>query len=346
MGAADRRGQGGVPRLAGHLAGPAHPDPVRVPRAAQRPQGRARRDHHRRARQGALRRARRGLARPGGRGVRLRHAAPAQGVDDRERLDRRRRALGAPAARRGGHHQPVQLPGHGADVVLPDRHRGRQHRHPQAEREGPDRGATGWPSCGRRPGCPTASSTSCTATRRRSTRCSPTPTSPRSPSSGSTPIAKYVYETGTAHGKRVQALGGAKNHMVVLPDADLDLAADQAVNAGFGSAGERCMAISAVLAVGEIADELVAKIADRAEKLHTGDGTRGCDMGPLVTVRGARPGLRLRRRRRGRRGQARRRRARRAAGRRRRAASSSARRCSTTSTPTCRSTPTRSSGRC
>ena len=101
---------------------------------------------------------------------------------------------------------------------------------------------------------------------------------------GSTPIAKYVYETGTAHGKRVQALGGAKNHMVVLPDADLDLAADQAVNAGFGSAGERCMAISAVLAVGEIADELVAKIAERAEGLQTGDGTRGCDMGPLVTA--------------------------------------------------------------
>ncbi len=100
---------------------------------------------------------------------------------------------------------------------------------------------------------------------------------------GSTPIAKYVYETGTTHGKRVQALGGAKNHMVVLPDADLDLAADQAINAGFGSAGERCMAISAVVAVGEIADELVAKIADRAEKLHTGDGTRACDMGPLVT---------------------------------------------------------------
>ena len=81
---------------------------------------------------------------------------------------------------------------------------------------------------------------------------------------GSTPIARYVYETGTTHGKRVQALGGAKNHMLVLPDADLDLAADQAVNAGFGSAGERCMAISAVLAVGEIGDELVAKIAERA----------------------------------------------------------------------------------
>jgi malonate-semialdehyde dehydrogenase (acetylating)/methylmalonate-semialdehyde dehydrogenase len=100
---------------------------------------------------------------------------------------------------------------------------------------------------------------------------------------GSTPIARYVYETGTQHGKRVQALGGAKNHMVVLPDADLDLAADQAINAGFGSAGERCMAISALVAVGDIADELVDKIKDRAVALRTGDGTRDCDMGPLVT---------------------------------------------------------------
>jgi malonate-semialdehyde dehydrogenase (acetylating)/methylmalonate-semialdehyde dehydrogenase len=101
---------------------------------------------------------------------------------------------------------------------------------------------------------------------------------------GSTPVAKYVYETATANGKRVQALGGAKNHMIVLPDADLDLAADAAINAGFGSAGERCMAISALLAVGEIADELVAKIAVRAASLRTGDGLRGCDMGPLVTA--------------------------------------------------------------
>ncbi len=100
---------------------------------------------------------------------------------------------------------------------------------------------------------------------------------------GSTPVARYVYETATRHGKRVQALGGAKNHMVVLPDADLDLAADQAVSAGFGSAGERCMAISVLVAVGPVADDLVAKIADRTRGLRTGDGTRGCDMGPLVT---------------------------------------------------------------
>ncbi len=100
---------------------------------------------------------------------------------------------------------------------------------------------------------------------------------------GSTPIARYVYERSSANGKRVQALGGAKNHMVVLPDADLDLAADQAVSAGFGSAGERCMAISVLVAVGPVADDLVAKIADRTRGLRTGDGTRGSDMGPLVT---------------------------------------------------------------
>src|SRR3954447_24291016 len=100
---------------------------------------------------------------------------------------------------------------------------------------------------------------------------------------GSTPIARYVYENGTRSGKRVQALGGAKNHMMVLPDADLDLAADAAVNAGFGSAGERCMAISTVVAVGGVGDDLVARIAARAATLRTGDGRRGCDMGPLVT---------------------------------------------------------------
>jgi malonate-semialdehyde dehydrogenase (acetylating) / methylmalonate-semialdehyde dehydrogenase len=100
---------------------------------------------------------------------------------------------------------------------------------------------------------------------------------------GSTPIARYVYQTGTAHGKRVQALGGAKNHAVILPDADLDLAADAMVNAGFGSAGERCMAISACVAVGPIADDLVAKIAERTTPLKIGDGTKNTDMGPLVT---------------------------------------------------------------
>jgi malonate-semialdehyde dehydrogenase (acetylating) / methylmalonate-semialdehyde dehydrogenase len=101
---------------------------------------------------------------------------------------------------------------------------------------------------------------------------------------GSTPIARYVYEHGTAAGKRVQALGGAKNHMVVLPDADLDMAADAAVSAGYGSSGERCMAVSVVMAVGEIGDELVAKIADRLPNVRVGDGTDPeSEMGPLIT---------------------------------------------------------------
>jgi malonate-semialdehyde dehydrogenase (acetylating)/methylmalonate-semialdehyde dehydrogenase len=101
---------------------------------------------------------------------------------------------------------------------------------------------------------------------------------------GSTPIAQYIYETAARNGKRVQALGGAKNHMLVLPDADLDLVADSAVNAGFGSAGERCMAVSVVLAVEPVADRLIEKIEERIAGLRVGDGRREPDMGPLVTA--------------------------------------------------------------
>jgi malonate-semialdehyde dehydrogenase (acetylating)/methylmalonate-semialdehyde dehydrogenase len=100
---------------------------------------------------------------------------------------------------------------------------------------------------------------------------------------GSTPIAQYIYETSAKNGKRVQALGGAKNHMLVLPDADLDLVADSAVNAGFGSAGERCMAISVIVAVEPVADSLIAKVKERMATIKVGDGRRNCDMGPLVT---------------------------------------------------------------
>ena len=101
---------------------------------------------------------------------------------------------------------------------------------------------------------------------------------------GSTPIARYIYETGTRNGKRVQALGGAKNHMVVLPDADVDMAADAAVSAGYGSSGERCMAISVVVAVGDVADPLVEAIRQRLPKIRVGPGTDGsAEMGPLVT---------------------------------------------------------------
>ena len=101
---------------------------------------------------------------------------------------------------------------------------------------------------------------------------------------GSTPIARYIYETGTKHGKRVQALGGAKNHMIVLPDADIDMAADAAVSAAYGSAGERCMAVSVVLAVGEVADPLVAAIEERLPKITVGPGLEeSSEMGPLIT---------------------------------------------------------------
>ncbi|MFE3647229.1 MULTISPECIES: CoA-acylating methylmalonate-semialdehyde dehydrogenase [unclassified Streptomyces] len=101
---------------------------------------------------------------------------------------------------------------------------------------------------------------------------------------GSTPIARYIHTTGTTNGKRVQALGGAKNHMLVLPDADLDLAADSAINAAYGSAGERCMAISVVVAVGDTADPLIGKIKERADKLRIGPGDDpASEMGPLIT---------------------------------------------------------------
>ena len=101
---------------------------------------------------------------------------------------------------------------------------------------------------------------------------------------GSTPIARYIYENGTRAGKRVQALGGAKNHMVVLPDADMDLAADAAVSAGYGSAGERCMAVSVVVTVGDAADRLIPEVKARIAKLRTGPGSDpDSEMGPLVT---------------------------------------------------------------
>ncbi len=101
---------------------------------------------------------------------------------------------------------------------------------------------------------------------------------------GSTPIAQYIYEKAAKHGKRVQALGGANNHMLVLPDADLDLVADQAINSGYGSAGERCMAQSIAIAVEPVADALIEKITERMENLKVGDGRENPDMGPLITA--------------------------------------------------------------
>ena len=100
---------------------------------------------------------------------------------------------------------------------------------------------------------------------------------------GSTPIARYIYETGTRHGKRVQALGGAKNHAIVMPDADLPYTVEAIIGAGYGSAGERCMAISAIVAVGDVADKLVEGLAARARKVTTGNGEADVEMGPVVT---------------------------------------------------------------
>ncbi|BBU32895.1 methylmalonate-semialdehyde dehydrogenase (acylating) (plasmid) [Burkholderia sp. THE68] len=101
---------------------------------------------------------------------------------------------------------------------------------------------------------------------------------------GSTPIANYIYETGAKHGKRVQALGGAKNHMVVMPDADIDQAVDALIGAGYGSAGERCMAISVAVLVGDVADKIVPRLAERAKQLKISNGMEAdAEMGPIVT---------------------------------------------------------------
>ncbi len=114
---------------------------------------------------------------------------------------------------------------------------------------------------------------------------------------GSTPIAEYIHRRGTANGKRVQALGGAKNHMIVMPDADLDQAVDALMGAAYGSAGERCMAISVAVPVGkETADRLVEKLAPRVRALKIGPGSDdGNDMGPLITGRASRQGACVRR---------------------------------------------------
>ena len=186
--------------------------------------------------------------------------APDQGRLLRERLDRHRRLHAAPAARRRRHHQPVQLPGDGAAVVLLDRDRRRQRRGAEALREGPERRELdGRAAQGGRPARRRA--------QRRARRQGGRRRAARAPRRARDLVRRLdarSRSTSTrrrpAHGKRVQALGGAKNHMLVLPDADLDLAADAAVNAGFGSAGERCMAISVVLAVDTIADEFVEKV--------------------------------------------------------------------------------------
>ena len=190
------------------------------------------------------RRAGRGHARHRHRRVRLRHSAAAQGRLHRAGLDRHRQLDVAPAARRRRRHHAVQLPRAWCRVDVPGRDRLRQQLHPEAERARPVAVALHGRAAAGRPACPTACSTSSRATRSRSKRCSTHPDVQALSFVGSTPIAQYIYETGARHGKRVQALGGAKNHMVVMPDADLEQAVDALIGAAYGSAGERCMAIS------------------------------------------------------------------------------------------------------
>ena len=207
---------------------------------------------HRRARQGARPTPGRGRARPRVRRVRVRDPAPPQGLAQPRGVDRHRRAHDPSAGGRRRRHHAVQLPGDGAAV---DARRTRSRAATRSCSSRPRRirrrrccspswcSEAGFPDgvlqrrAGRSP--------------RRWTRSSTHPGIDAVSFVGSTPIARHVYETGTTHGKRVQALGGAKNHMVVLPDADVDAAADAAISAAYGSAGERCMAISVVVAVGD-----------------------------------------------------------------------------------------------
>ena len=218
-----------VPRLARDVAVAPRRAHVPHPRARARPPRGGCAHPHRRARQGALRRARRGGAWARGDRVRLRDPDAAQGRASRSRRRRAStstrsasRSASSPASRRSTSRRwcPCGCGRPRSRAATPScssrRRRTRRRR-------------SGRPSCSRRPACPTASSTSCTATRWRSTACSSTRTSRAVSFVGSTPIARYVYETGTKNGKRVQALGGAKNHMIVLPDADVDMAADAAV---------------------------------------------------------------------------------------------------------------------
>ena len=177
----------------------------------------------------------------------------------------------------------LQLPRHGADVDVRQRHRLWQHLRPQAVREGPSASLL-IADLLKQAGLPDGVFSVIQGDKVAVDRILEHPDIAAVSFVGSTPIARYIYETGTRNGKRVQALGGAKNHMVVLPDADIDMAADAAVSAGYGSAGERCMAISVVVAVGQVADPLVEAIKARLPKLRVGPGSEpDSEMGPLIT---------------------------------------------------------------
>ena len=310
------------------------PGAVRVPRAAQRS---ARSDvaalitaEHGKVLSDA---ARRGDARAGGRRVRLRHPAPAQGRLLRERLDQGRRLLDPPAARRGrrSSRRSTSRPWCRCGSSRSRSRRGNTVVLKPSEKD-PSRGAAAGRAVGRGGAARRACSTSSTATRRRSTALLEHPDVQSDllrRLDADRPLRLRDRAPRTASGCRPWA--ARRTTWWCCPDADLDLAADAAVNAGFGSAGERCMAISALVAVEPVADELVAKIAERMATLRTGDGRRGCDMGPLVTARAPRQGAPPTSTPASTAGaDAGRRRPRRRARRRRRTASGSARRCSTT----------------
>ena len=255
-----------------------------------------------------------------------------KGGFSRAGLDRRRRLQHPPAARRRRRHHALQLPRHGAAVDVRQRHRLRQRLRPQAEREGPVRRALPRPAV--EGGRPARRRLHRRARRQGGRRRDPRPPrrSPRSASSARRRSRSTSTSAARRNGKRVQALGGAKNHALVLPDADIDMAADAIVSAAYGAAGERCMALSVAVAVGDVGDDLVDAIAARLPKLTVGAGRRdGHRHGPAhhrastatrspATSSAGEAGRRRRRRRP------------RAATSRRRA-SSSARRCSTTSPP-------------
>ena len=232
------------PRVARVLAVPPLGGAVRLPRAAAPAHRRAGRHHHGRARQGALRRRRRDRPRPGERRVRGRGAAAAQGWLLRAGRHRGRRLQHPPAARRGRRDHAVQLPGHGARCgCAPTPSPAATPSSSSPARRTP-RPRCSSPSLWKEAGLPDGVFTVLQGDKEAVDAILEHPGIAAVSFVGSTPIAKYIYETGTAHGKRVQALGGAKNHALVLPDADVDMAADAVVSAAYGAAGERCMALS------------------------------------------------------------------------------------------------------
>ena len=273
--------------LPGLVANPADAPRARaqsLPRPAERAPRRPGGAHHERARQGVQRCAGRGHARHRDRRIRLRHRPAAQGRFHRPGLHRHRQLDDAPAPRRRGRHHALQLPLHGAVLDVPGRDRLRATPSSSSRASAIPPPRSSWRSCWSGPVCRRGCSTSCRETKSRSTRCWTIRTCSALSFVGSTPIAQYIYQRGAQLGKRVQALGGAKNHMVVMPDADIDQAVDALIGAAYGSAGERCMAISVAVLVGRRgrADDATACRAHAAARI--GNGMQpDAEMGPVIT---------------------------------------------------------------